>query len=138
MAADSKPLTVEAGADWDLVFTYQVKNPDGTPGLPINVTGYNMTLEVRLNGQVATDAPSFSVSTLTIGVVAPEIVVSHAPEGKFTMHVPASRTITLPPNTWAKALGFNATPNTHYTIRVFDPFGREKFALTGYLTVRPA
>ncbi len=136
MAADSKPLTVEAGADWDLLFTYYERNDDGTPGAAINVTGFDLVLEVRLNNQAGTAAPSFAVSTLAQGPIPAEITVTNGPAGQFTMHVPATRTAALPPNTWAKSL--TGTPTTHYTARVFAPSGQEKFALTGYLTVRPA
>ncbi len=86
MAAALYDITIEQGAQFVLPLTWTTRNADGTPGDPVDLTGYTAKMQIRdAEGTVLVD-----LSTDDGGGI-----VIDGPNGKVTITIDADMTTPL-------------------------------------------
>ena len=120
MAARVEPITMEQGATFFMEFTWREDSDatPGTPGDPVNLTGYIARMQVRAKqqGTIMLEASS--------GGASPDIALGGA-TGKFIIIISDEKTDLL------------SVKKAFYDLEAEDAAGRVYRVLEGSVTVKP-
>jgi hypothetical protein len=111
MTAATYDITIEQGADFDLLLTWRDK-----AGNPIDLTGWSAQMMARENFDDAT--PLFSLSSPGGGITL------GGTSGTVAIHVPAAVTSTL------------ACGQAVYDLKLTDPLGEPMRLIQGNVTIK--